>query len=437
MTQSRSRTPEVAVACGGAFISAMSTSLVSVAAPRMAHDLHTSPDAVGWVLTVYLLGLSAFLATAGRLADVLGRRRVYVAGFALFALASLACALAPTLPLLVAARVVQSMGASATMATGPAIITSAFPPEKRARGLGYQLTATYLGLSLGPTVGGILTAAIGWPAVFAAVAAAATLGTLFAARLLPPDEAASPRARALDPGGAVLLGVALVGFSLALRRDALLPWWGWVVLGVASSLAYARHARAHPAPVLSLALVRSRAFLFGIAGAVILYVVIFIQAWLLPFHLQDELHLDPARAGLVMTAQPAMLALVAPLSGVLADRFGARLPCVLAMLLLALGFGLVAVAVNHGEAAVAGALLVVGAGGGLYAAPNNAVIMAAAPREAQGSAGAMAATARNFGMASGVAIAIALRARFSFSTALAVAASFALVGALFGTARPK
>lgn len=433
----RSRNGEVAVACGGAFISAMSTSLVSIAAPRMARDLHASPEAVGWVLTVYLLGLSAFLATAGRLADVLGRKRVYVTGFTIFAVASLGCALAPSLPMLVAARVVQSMGASATMATGPAIITGAFPPEKRARGLGYQLTATYLGLTLGPTLGGLLTTAIGWSAVFAAVAGAATFGTLLAVRLLPPDEAGARPARALDPRGAVLLGFALVGLSLALRRDALLPWWGWAGLGVAGAIAYARHARAHPAPVLSLGLLRSRAFLFGIAGAVILYVVIFVQAWLLPFHLQDELHLDPARAGLVMTAQPAMLALVAPLSGALADRFGARVPCVVAMLLLAIGLGLVAIAVAHGELAVAGALLVVGAGGGLYAAPNNAVIMGAAPREEQGSAAAMAATARNFGMASGVAIAIALRARFSFSTALGIAACFALVGALFGTARPK
>ncbi|HEY8077888.1 MAG TPA: MFS transporter, partial [Labilithrix sp.] len=194
------------VACVGAFVAALSTSLVAIAAPVMARDLHATPADVGWVLTAYLLAISCLLAAAGRLADLFGRKRVYITGFTVFTTASLACSVAPTLETLVAARVVQGIGAAALMASGPAIITRAFPPERRARGLGMQLAATYSGLTLGPTIGGALASAIGWHAVFVAIASAAGVGLVVTLALLPNDEAASKDA-SVDAGGAALFAV--------------------------------------------------------------------------------------------------------------------------------------------------------------------------------------------------------------------------------------
>lgn len=449
----------VGVACAGAFVTALSTTLVAVAAPTMARDLGASPADVGWVLTAYLLAISCLLAGVGRLGDVVGRKRVYLTGFVVFGAASALCGIAPTLPLLVAARVVQGLGATALMATGPAIITRAFPARLRGRGLGMQLAATYLGLTLGPTVGGALTSAFGWHAVFFAVAGAAVVGTAVAAMLLEPDASpsasanpsANPSASAsanpsaagpLDLVGSALFAVALGSLLLALRRGPAAGGsvTGLVTLGAIAVLAlvlFVRHEGRHPAPVLPLGLLRTPAFAFGIVGAMLLYVVAFVLSWLLPFHLQHARGMSAGHAGALMSAQPAMMAIVAPMSGWLSDRFGPRLPSVAGMLAMAAGLGLVAHQAFSSDARLVLALAVVGVGAGLFVAPNNAVIMSAAPRERQGTAAAMAATARNVGMTAGVALAIALRDTMGFAGALAVAAAIAIAGALLGAVRPK
>jgi EmrB/QacA subfamily drug resistance transporter len=438
----------VVVACVGAFVAALSTSLVAVAAPAMARDLHASQADVGWVLTAYLLAISCLLAGVGRLADVLGRRRVYLTGFVVFGLASVTCALAPTLPLLVAARVVQGLGATALMATGPAIITRAFPARLRARGLGLQLGATYTGLTLGPTIGGALTSALGWHAVFFAVAGAALLGTIVAALLLDRDEAANANANAnanakppLDLGGSALFAVGLAALLLALRRaprggGSTSMLVGLLAVAVVALVLFVRHEARHPAPVLPLSLLRTPAFAFGVVGAMLLYVVAFVLSWLLPFHLQHARGMDPGHAGALMSAQPATMALVAPLSGWITDRFGPRLPSVAGMLAIAAGLGLVAHEASSSDARLVVALAIVGLGAGLFVAPNNTVIMTAAPRERQGTAAAMAATARNVGMTCGVALAVALYDTAGFSGSLAVAAGIAALGALLGAVRP-
>jgi EmrB/QacA subfamily drug resistance transporter len=427
------------VACFGAFVAALSTSLVAVAAPVMARELNESQADVGWVLTAYLLTISCVLATTGRLADLLGRRRVYVAGFCLFVVASIACGLAPTLVLLVAARVVQGLGAAALMATGPAIITRAFPPERRARALGIQLAATYSGLTLGPTIGGALSSAMGWHAVFFAIAAAGACGTLVAIVLLPHD-AGSDKRPSLDVGGAALFALGLGALLVALRRTeqvSVLRVGVLAVITIAAFAALLRHEARHPSPILPIPLLRTAPFAFGLVGATLLYVVAFVLSYLLPFELQRERAMTPAHAGLLMTAQPAMMAVVAPISGWLADRHGARGPATAGMLVIAAGLALVARAATGSDFEIVTALAVVGVGAGLYVAPNNASIMAAAPRDRQATAAAMAATARNVGMASGVAIAIVLHAALGFSRALLAAAAAAVAGAALSSMRPR
>lgn len=434
----------VVVACTGSFVAALSTSLVAVAAPAIARDLHASQGDVGWVLSAYLLAISCLLAGIGRLADVLGRRRVYLAGFVVFALASVASGAATTLPLLVGARVIQGLGAAALMATGPAIITRAFPARLRARGLGLQLAATYTGLTLGPTIGGALASSLGWHAVFFAVAGAAAIGTAVAAGLLPRDEARAPGGPGpppLDVGGSALFAIGLAALLIALRRG---PHAGGSMVSLVVLLAvsvvslgfFARHEARHPAPVLPISLLRTPAFAFGVVGAMLLYLVAFVLSWLLPFHLQQERGMDPAHAGALMTAQPAMMAIVAPFSGWVSDRFGPRLPSVAGMLVIAVGLALVGRAASASDLELVGALGVVGLGAGLYVAPNNAVIMTAAPRDRQGTAAAMAATARNVGMTCGVALAVVLHDAMGFAASLAVAAGIAMAGALLGLVRP-
>lgn len=437
------RIPSVIVACSGAFVAALSTSLVAVAAPTIGREFGVSQGDVGWVLSAYLLTISATLAGAGRLADARGRRRVYTTGLILFGAASFACAAAPSLLLLVAARTLQGLGAAALMATGPAIVTRAFPARLRARGLGIQLAATYAGLTLGPTLGGFLTTTFSWHAVFALVGLAAMLGLALAVTLLPPDADEGIARPPLDAGGALLFGLGLAALLVGLRRGAgstgSAAALGAILAASAAFALFVRHESRHPAPVLPLALLRAPAFVLGLTGALCLYVVAFVLAWLLPFELQHARGLDARHAGTLMTAQPAVMAIVAPVSGILADRFGPRLPSVAGMVAIATGLFLVrgaAESTSASDVPIVLALAVVGLGAGLFVAPNNALIMTAAPRDRQATAAAMAATARNVGMAIGVALAALLNEAIGFARALVVASAIAVVGAVVSLVRP-
>jgi EmrB/QacA subfamily drug resistance transporter len=432
------------VACAGAFVAALSTSIVAISAPVIARDLGVEPGAISVVLSAYLVAVSACLATAGRLADLLGQKRIYLLGFVFFVSASAMCAAAETLPALVGARIFQGMGAAMLMAVGPALITRVVPPDRRARGLGTQLAVTYLGLTLGPTAGGALAAALGWHAVFVVVACAGVVGGSLALVLLPSDAPPGGAARLrpnLDLPGGISFAAALTALLIALRRGPADGWTSPLVLLLAALAAgalllFAQNELRAEAPLLPLPLLRQPPFAFGIAGAMLLYVVIFLLSFLLPFHLQDARGMTPAAAGAIMTAQPATMAITAPVSGILADRLGARLPATLGMAILALGMALVAWTAEADAYAVAAALSVVGLGAGLFVAPNNAVIMGAASRDRQGTAAAMAATARNVGMASGIAAAASLGAAIGFRTTLLVASGLAMAGAALGAVRP-
>lgn len=437
------KTP-LAIASAGAFVAALSTSLVAVSAPVIARDLAASSGDVSWVLSAYLLAVSSLLALAGKLADVLGRRRVYLTGFVFFVAGAAMCAAAKDLFALVGARVLQGAGAAMLMAVGPAIVTRAVPPSRRARALGVQLAATYVGLTLGPGAGGLLAARIGWHAVFVTIAGAGVMGLAAAALLLPADDhdgRGAAGASALDLPGALLFALGLSTLLVAMKRTHDEGWASRSVLllgalSLVTLAVFVRHAALHPAPLLPLGLFRRPAFAFGVLGALVLYTVTFMLAYLLPFHLQRDAGLSPAHAGALMTAQPATMAVVAPLSGVVADRWGPRLPSSAGMLAIAGGMTAVAATAAAPGARLVLSLALVGLGAGLYVAPNSALVMGAAPRDRQATAAAMAATARNVGMTLGIAVAASLDRAVGFRGALLVAAGLAALGALLGVVRP-
>ncbi len=433
------------VASAGAFASALSTSLVAVSVPVIAREMAVTPAEASWVLSAYLLAISCLLALAGKAADVLGRRRVYLVGFAFFVAGSAACALAPTLGTLVGARVVQGVGAAMLMAIGPAIVTRSVPPERRARGLGIQLAATYVGLTLGPSLGGLLSAHVHWQAIFVVVAAVGLVTALFAIRLLPAD-APSASSAELDLGGAALFAIALGAVIVALKRTAEDGWTGRPVLVIAgialvTFLAFVLWEAKRSAPVLPLHLFRELAFAFGVVGATLLYTVMFILSYALTFELQRGAGLTASRAGAFMTTQPAVMAITAPLSGVLADRWGPRVPSTIGMIAIGGGLGAIGMGPVFRSSHAPGlplvlSLALVGFGAGLYVAPNTALIMGAAPRDRQAIAGAMTATARNVGMTLGIALSASLGASIGFRRTLLVASGLAGFAACLGLVRP-
>lgn len=412
----------LAVVMVGTFVAPLDSSIVNIALPEVARDLAASLTAVSWVATAYLLTNASLVLTMGRLGDIWGLRRVYMAGFAVFGLGSLACAFAGSLPLLVAARVAQAVGASMFFAVGPAIVARTFPPQRRGWALGMVALAVSAGLTIGPPLGGLLVGLrlpgalaglSGWPSIFLVNVPLTVLTVALAWRSLPEDR---PQPEPFDLAGAALAGTSLLALLLALsesgaaaggRAAPLLLGAAAVVLAV-GFVAWERRT-AHP--MLDLTLFRSRTFSTGALAAVLSYLALFSVTFLMPFYLLRVQGLDPRVAGLLLVATPLAMALVAPWSGRLSDRLGARGPSTAGLLLVAAALlGLSALGRTTALPFVAAALFASGSGVSLFQSPNTSAILGATPPSRLGVGSAVVGESRNVGMVLGIAVTAAITA---------------------------
>ena len=403
----------------GTFMSAMGGSAVYMVLPVVTRAFGTDVASVEWVLTVYLLVVSTMLLSFGRLGDLRGHRRVYLAGYVVLLVASVLCGLAPTPTTLIAARAGQALGAAMVFANGPAILTRSFPASQRGRALGMQAAMTYLGLTAGPSLGGWVAAVWSWRAVFFINLPVGLVAVALSLRFLPNDAAPETR-ESFDLPGAALFTLGLGALLIALNRGHA---WGWRSAGTLTTFVIAGLLlavfvvveRCVRAPMLDLALFRHRAFSGAVASAVLNYICVNSVVFLLPFYLMHGRGFGPAQAGLVLTTQPIVMAIVAPVSGALSDRVGSRALATAGMTILAAGlFFLSRLGPASPVPLVALALVITGLGTGIFGSPNNNTLMGAAPRHRQGIAGGVLACARNTGMVLGVGLAAAV-----FTTVLA------------------
>lgn len=418
----------------GTFMSALDASVVNMMLPIIGRELGTSVAAIEWVVTIYLLVVSALLLGVGRLGDMRGTRDVYIAGFAVFVLASAACGASPTVALLVACRAAQGVGAAMLFANSPAILTKTFPASERGRALGLQAMMTYLGLTTGPSLGGWLASAFGWRSIFYINVPIGGIAVLMSMRFIPRDSARGGT-EPFDVTGAALFALGLTALLLALNQGHA---WGWttaptlalLALGALLLAAFVWREVRTSHPMLDLRLFGNPVFGAATASALLNYVCIYSVAFVLPFYLIQGRGLGPARAGIIMTAQPIVMAIAAPVSGALSDRIGSRIPSTLGMAILGAGLVLLArLTATSSTSTMVVALVVVGLGTGIFISPNNSALMGAAPRERQGIAAGVLATARNVGMVLGVGLAGAV-----FTSVLARDAG-AVPSPLFAAAR--
>lgn len=401
----------ILVAVGvGTFMSALDGSVVNAMLPIIAHELGSSVATIEWVITAYLLVVSALLLSVGRLGDVRGHKRVYLSGFVVFVLSSAMCGAAPSALVLIACRALQGVGAAMLFATSPAILTTSFPSSERGRALGLQAMMTYLGLTAGPSLGGWLTGAFGWRWIFYINVPIGALAILLGMRFIPRDSRPST-SEPFDLAGAGLFALGLITLLVALNQGY---DWGWgsprtIVLLAGATLVLAAFLWLESrvgSPMLDLSLFSSRLFSASTASALLNYVCLYSITFVLPFYLIQGLGLGPARVGLIMAAQPAVMAVVAPLSGILSDRIGSRLLSTVGMAILGVGLLLLARLDAHsGLGAVVVGLATVGLGTGIFISPNNSALMGSAPRHRQGIAAGVLAAARNVGMVLGVGLA--------------------------------
>ncbi len=383
-------------------------SIVNISLPSIRAAFGIDLPAVEWVVVAYLLVVGSTLLPFGRLGEVLGFRRVYLSGFALFTVASVLCGLAPVHLALVAARVLQGVGAGMLQSMGPAIIARTFPPRERGRALGLNAISVSVGLSLGPTLGGLLTQLASWRAIFLVNLPVGIFAIIFAARVLAiEDQRARP---SFDLGGAATSSASFFALLLALIEG---ESWGWsspvvvglVVASAALGAAFVVLELRSPTPLFDLSMLRLMAFTAGLASVVLAFAGLFTATFLLPFLLQGESGFSPFEAGLLLTPIPIAAAFVAPFAGALSDRIGARLPASAGLATMAIGLAaLTQLPAGFTVPDLAWRLVLVGIGQGLFISPNTAAVLAPVPRARLGTASGMIAQTRIVGQALGIAL---------------------------------
>jgi EmrB/QacA subfamily drug resistance transporter len=391
----------VTTVCFGAFMGQLDASIVTLTFPALQDEFSRPLAVVQWVSLAYLLGLVGLLAAAGRVADAIGRKRMYLWGFALFTAASAACGLAPGIGWLVGFRVVQATGAAMLQSSSVALVVGAVPRERMRSALGVQAAAQALGLALGPAVGGVLVGAAGWRWVFLVNVPVGLVGWVAGRYLLPRTRERTPLRR-FDGSGLALLVVSSTALLLALSAVSGLaaPAWAVAALAALALLAGAlfvwRERRA-ASPLVDLGLLRPRAVALGLVGALAGYLVLFGPLALFPQVLGAH-----RAAGLVLTCLPAGFGLAAVAAGRVRPR---RLGVLVVVGTVVAAAGCAVLAVTPHVPAVVGPLLaLVGLGLGLFVPANNSAIMGAVPGRASASGGGLVNMARGFGTALGVAL---------------------------------
>jgi EmrB/QacA subfamily drug resistance transporter len=391
------------------FMTTLDSSIVNIGLPSIARAFGVQlSGAIEWVLISYLVVIAAVLLTFGRLADMLGRKPFFLTGLAVFTLGSAFCGAAPSLGALIAARCLQGLGAAAIFSVNVAMITRSFPAAERGRALGINMILLALGVSVGPTVGGILTQALSWRWIFYVNLPIGAMVMLAAWRLL--TERQHLERQHFDLPGAALLAVGLAALTVGLSFG---QEWGWgsrfvgsMVIAVAALAGAAWVERRVSAPVLNPALLRNRVFVFANVAFMICMLALFAVGFLLPFYLEELRGYDTRRAGLLLTPLPLTLAVVAPLSGALADRVGSRWLAPLGLAIACAGLLLLSGLSRASSIAyLIACLIVTGIGQGLFQSPNARAIMGAAPPDQQGVASSTLATVRVIGQALSVAVA--------------------------------
>lgn len=402
----------------GTFMSALDGSVVNTVLPVIREQFASDIAAIEWVVVIYLLVISGLLLSFGRLGDLYGHKPVYLAGFVIFTLSSALCGFAQSAGMLVFSRGVQAFGAAMLMANSPAILTKSFPASQRGRALGLQATMTYLGLTVGPSLGGWLAHSFSWRSVFyinlPVSLLAFWLGTRFIPRELAQGSAAAGSRERFDIPGALTFLAGLVALLLGLNQGHAWGWSSAPILGLLAAavillLVFVLIERRVSFPMLDLSLFRRPLFSISVSSALLNYIAIYSIIFLMPFVLIQARGMNSAQAGLLLTAQPLVMAIVAPVSGSLSDKIGSRIPTMLGMFFLAVGLALLSqIGPQSPTWFIALGLSVSGLGTGIFVSPNTSALMGSAPRNRQGIASGMLATARNVGMVLGVGLAGAI-----------------------------
>ena len=397
-------------------MAAIDSTIVTLALPDMMVKLHADLIEMTWVIMAYILISTVFLLTFGRVADMFGRVRMYNLGFVVFTVGSALCGISQSALQLILFRLVQGSGAALMMVNSPAIITEVFPMNERGRALGINGVTWALGGIAGPILGGLILAAGNWRWIFYINVPIGIVGTVWGYRAL--HEMSKPRqGEHFDPLGAATFSLGLVALLVALTLGIQFKWTSLPILSlfalfVVMFILFFLWERRAASPVLDLSLFKNRVYNFSVLSAMLQSLAMFAVDFLIIYYLQAVRGYSPLTAALLLIPLPLVSAVVGPLSGLLADHIGARIPATLGLLLQATALAWFITRISpitpYWELAVGLALM--GLGGGLFWSPNTSAAMNSAARSRLGIASATLATLRQTGMVTSFAVALAVAA---------------------------
>lgn len=399
-------------------LSSVGTSIVNVGLPTLTAVFSASVQQAQWVVLAYLLAVTTLVVSVGRLGDITGRRRLLLVGIALFMFASLLCGLAPTLELLIAARALQGLGAAIMMTLTMAFVGEALPQERTGSAMGMLGTMSAVGTALGPTLGGVLIAGFGWPAIFFVNLPLGGVALLLTCRFLPADRtAASAQRMGFDYVGTLLLALSLASYALAvtLGRGSFgmlnIALFASAVLGFALFVQVQRRAAA---PLVQLAMFANAQLGTGFAMSALVTTVVMATLVVGPFYLAGALALDAVQVGLVMTSGPLVAAAMGVPAGRMVDRFGSGRMIATGLLAMLFGCGvLAALPAAYGVIAYIVPLTVITAGYAVFQAANNTAVMTSIQAQQRGVVSGLLNLSRNLGLITGAAV---MGAVFVFAT---------------------
>lgn len=424
----------------GLIMAVLDGSIANIALPSISRDLQSDPARTIWVVNAYQLSVTVFLLPLSSLGEILGYKRVYRVGLATFLVGSLLCALSPSLPLLVAARVIQGIGGAGIMSVNTALIRYIYPPTRLGRGIGLNALVVGVTIAVGPSLGALILGFGSWPWLFAVNVPVAIFALAISRRALPETP---PQPRAFDYPSAVLSAVVIGLFVLGvdgLGHEALrAAGAAGLLLAILLGWVLVRRQRGQPAPLVPVDLFASRAFTLAVGTSFCSFMTQMLAFVSLPFYLEYQLGRSLAETGLLITPWPLMVALMAALSGRLSDRYPASVLAGGGLMMLGAGLvGLAFLSPDAGSLDIAWRTALCGIGFGFFQSPNNRAMISATPHERSGGASGAQATTRLLGQTTGtavVALLFSLDRGDAARTALYVAAAVATIGAIVSLSR--
>lgn len=393
----------------GATMSALDISIVNIALPTIKREFGVHLSLVEWVSIAYMIVLAIALPIVGRMADIFGRSLLYNIGFGIFVVGSAICGLAPNAVTLIVARALQAIGAGLLQANSVALITQVFRSRQLGRALGIQAAVQATAMALGPFIGAVLVATVGWRAIFYVNVPIGIVGGI-AAHVVLPRYHSSARRQKIDYPGIALLSATLLGIALAVNQAQSSGWGASLVLteltvGLAALIGFIMVERRVKSPTIDLSLFRHYRLISGNVTALLAYYALFAVLFLLPFYFEQVLDYSTFLSGVLLMPVPGSMAVLAPLAGAVSNRFSTRDLTLAGSVMLAIGcFILAFTTTTRDPILLVSAMIFLGAGLGIFTPANNRATMAATPRDKLGVMGGLLNMMRSVGLIFGIDI---------------------------------